>query len=157
MCVARCWLKVLEKEHVSRFRVNMAAEHGVWPLQEQILEKICEQIADVHCVTGCRADYRSAQDGGTDTRCPRAGDGRAVGETVEDHAQGKIQQRTVEHVAADTPVPQDVEELAEFLKAFSQDRVQLLENPAVPLAEKIVELPVIQTEEKTQQGVNACV
>ena len=63
----------------------------------------------------------------------------------------------MEHVAADTPVPQDVEEPAEFLKAFSQDRVQLLENPAVPLAEKIVELPVIQTEEKTQQGVNACV
>ena len=71
--------------------------------------------------------------------------------------QDRIQQRTVEHIAADTPVPQDVEEPAEFLKAFSQDRVQLLENPAIPLAEKIVELPVIQTEEKTRQGVNACV
>ena len=33
----------------------------------------------------------------------------------------------------------------------------MLENPAIPLAEKIVELPVIQTEEKTRQGVNACV
>ena len=35
--------------------------------------------------------------------------------------------------------------------------VQLLENPAIPLAEKIVELLVIQTEEKTRQSVNACV
>ena len=58
----------------------MVAERGVWPPQEQIPEKICEQIADVPCATGCRADYRSAQDGGADTRCPRAGDGRAVGE-----------------------------------------------------------------------------
>ena len=74
--------------------------------------------------------------------------------------QDSIQQRTVEHITADTPVPQDVEEPAEFFKAFSQDRVQLrfrgqiIENLAVPLAEKIVELPVIQTEEKTRQGVN---
>ena len=26
----------------------MVAEHSVWPPQEQIPEKICEQIADVH-------------------------------------------------------------------------------------------------------------
>ena len=70
--------------------------------------------------------------------------------------QDRIQQRTVEHITADTPVPQDVEELGEFFKAVSQDRVQWLENPAVPLAEKIVELPVIQ-KEKTRQGVNVCV
>ena len=61
----------------------------------------------------------------------------------------------LEHIAAETPVPQDVEKPVEFLKAFSQDRVQLLENPAIPLAEKIVELLVILTEEKTRQGVNA--
>ena len=41
-------------QRVSRLVVNMVAEHGcprdrgVWPLQEQILEKICEQIADVN-------------------------------------------------------------------------------------------------------------
>ena len=76
--------------------------------------------------------------------------------------QDRIHQRTVEHIAADTPIPQDVEEPAEFFKAFSQDRVQLrvrgqiIDNPAIPLAEKIVELPVIQTEEKTRQGVNVC-
>ena len=68
--------------------------------------------------------------------------------------QDRIHRRTVEHIADDTPIPQDVEEPAEFFKAFSQDRVQLrvrgqiIENPAIPLAEKIVELPVIQTEEK---------
>ena len=70
--------------------------------------------------------------------------------------QDRIQHRTEEHIAADSPVPRDVEEPAEFFKAFSQDRVQLrfggqiIEIPANPLAEKIVELPVIQTEEKTQ-------
>ena len=56
------------------------------------------------------------------------------------------------------PVMQAVEELAEVSKVFSQDRIQqrIVEQtiPAIPLAEKIVELPVIQTEEKTRQGVN---
>ena len=53
---------------------------------------------------------------------------------------------------------QAVEELAEVSKVFSQDRIQQRIDeqtiPAIPLAEKIVELPVIQTEEKTQQGMN---
>ena len=51
-----------------------------------------------------------------------------------------------------------MEELADVFRVFSQDRIQqrIVEQtiPAIPLAEKIVELPVIQTEEKTQQGVN---
>ena len=71
-----------------------------------------------------------------------------------------VQQRTVEQIV-DTPVPQAVEELTEVFRVFSQDRTQERTvkqiNPAIPLAEKIVELPVIQTEEKTRQGVNACV
>ena len=77
-------------------------------------------------------------------------------------SQDGIQQRTVEQTV-DILVPQDVEEPAEFFKAFSQDRVQLrfvgqiIETPAISLAEKIVEVPVIQTEEKTQQDVNMCV
>ena len=84
-------------------------------------------------------------------------------EALKTIPQDRFQQRTVEHIAADTPVPRDVEEPAEFFNSFSQDRVQLrfggqiIENPAIPLAEKIIELPVIQTEEKTQQGVNMCV
>ena len=73
--------------------------------------------------------------------------------------QDRIQQRTVEQTV-DILVPQDVEEPAEFFKASSQDRVQqrfggqIIEPPAISLAEKIVEVPVIQTQEKTQQGVN---
>ena len=76
-------------------------------------------------------------------------------------SQGGIQQRTVEQTF-DILVPQDGEELAEFFKTSSQDRVQLrfggkiIENPVTSLAEKVVEVPVIQTEEKTRQGVNMC-
>ena len=60
----------------------------------------------------------------------------------------------------DILVPKDVEGPAEFFKASSQDWVQqrfggqIIETPAISLAEKIVEVPVIQTQEKTQQGVN---
>ena len=74
-------------------------------------------------------------------------------------SQGGIQQRTVEHTF-DILVPQDVEEPAEFSKTSSQDRVQLrfggkiIETTATSLAEKVVEVPVIQTEEKTREGVN---
>ena len=81
-------------------------------------------------------------------------------------SQDGIQQRTVEQTV-DILVPQDVEEPAEFFNVSSQDRVQLrfgIENLArvlrsrslkpllISLAEKIVDVPVIQTEEKTQQG-----
>ena len=74
-------------------------------------------------------------------------------------SQDRIQQRTVEQTV-DILDPQDVEEPAEFFKASSQNRVQqrfggqIIEPPAISLAEKIVEVPVIQTQEKTQQGVN---
>ena len=68
-----------------------------------------------------------------------------------------VQQRTVEQIV-DAPVPQAVEELAEVSKVFSQDRIQqrIVEEtiPAIPLAEKIVELPIIHTKERMQQGVN---
>ena len=77
-----------------------------------------------------------------------------VPETVSDD---RIQQRTAEHIAV-IPVPQDVKELVVVFRGFSQDRIQqrtVEQNiPVTSLAEKIVELPVIQTEERTQQGVN---
>ena len=63
----------------------------------------------------------------------------------------------------DAPVPQAVEELAEVSRVFSQDRIQqraveqTIENPATSLAEMIVEVPVIQTPERTQQVVNTSV
>ena len=78
-------------------------------------------------------------------------------EVPETVSRDGVQQRTVEQIV-DAPVPQAVEELAEVSKVFSQGRIQqrIVEQtiPAIPLAEKIVELPVIQTEEKMQRGVN---
>ena len=67
----------------------------------------------------------------------------------------------MEHIS-EIPVPQVVEELAEISKVFSLNGVQqrsveqIIETPVISLAGKIVEMP-IQTEEKTQQGVNMCV
>ena len=67
-----------------------------------------------------------------------------LAEVPEIGSQDRIQQGTVEHTF-DISVPHDVEEPAEFFKALSQDRVQLrfggqiIENPAIPLSEKIVE------------------
>ena len=151
----------------------MVAERGVWPHHEQIPEKICEQIVDVHVPqvvgqvlevpkTACR-DRSLACTAEQTLDAPVPEMVKQLVEAPKTIHQDRIQQRTVEHMAPDTPVPRDVEEPAEFFKAFSQDRVQLrfggqiIENPAIPLAEKIVELPVIQTEEKTQQGVNTSV
>ena len=71
-----------------------------------------------------------------------------------------IQQRTVEQIV-DAKVPRAVEELAKVFRVFSEDRIQqrTVEQtfPAIPLAEKIVELPFIQTEEKAQQVANTLV
>ena len=139
---------------------NMVAERG-WS-SEQISERICEQIADVHASQVVEQIIEVPKMTEQILDVP-------VLETVEQSVKlpstvsdDRIQLRTAEHIA-DISVPQDVEEPAEFFKAFSQDRVhlrvggQIIENPAIPLAEKIVELPVIQTEEKTQQGLNMCV
>ena len=78
-------------------------------------------------------------------------------EVPETVSRDGVQQRTVEQIV-DASVPQAVEELSEVSKVFSQGRIQqrIVEQiiPAIPLAEKIVELPVIQTKEKMQRGVN---
>ena len=75
-------------------------------------------------------------------------------------SQDRIRQSTVEQIV-DFLVPQDVEEPAEGLQGFSQDRIQqrTVEQtiPAISLAEMIVVVPVIQTQGKTQQGVNTSV
>ena len=60
----------------------------------------------------------------------------------------------------DILVPQHVEEPAEFFKVSSQDRVQessaeqTIEPPAIFLVGKIFKVPFMQTQGKTQQGVN---
>ena len=53
--------------------------------------------------------------------------------------QDRIQQRTVEHINADTPVPQDVEEPGEFFKAFSQEKIyQETKRIEIPLLQFII-------------------
>ena len=67
--------------------------------------------------------------------------------------QDKIPQRTAEQIT-DAPVPQVTGELVEDFNVFSQGLVQqrivepIVETPAVSLAEKIVDAPKAQTQEK---------
>ena len=138
----------------------MVAEHGCdspWRApQEQISERICEQIMDV-CgpqvvskLLECRRSqsYRTAEQI-LDVFVP---------ETVEQLvklpktvSEDGIQQRTVEGIA-DIPVPQAVKELVKVSKVFSQDRFeqhyggQIIKTLGVSLVEKIVEIPVFQLE-----------
>ena len=125
----------------------MVAERGVWPLQEQTPEKICEQIADVHVPQVVEQIL--------DVLVPEmAKQSVEVPETV---SPDRIQQRTVEQIV-DASIPQAVEELTEVFRVFSQDRIQqrTVEQtiPATSLAEMIVEVPVIQMQGTTQRGVN---
>ena len=135
--------------------------------RERIPERICEQVMDVHVrqvvEQGLEVPEISSQDRevhGTveqilDVPVPEKVE--QLVEVPETVSRDGVQQRTVEQIV-DAPVMQAVEELAEVSKVFSQDRIhqRIVEQtiPAIPLAEKIVELPVIQTEEKTRQGVN---
>ena len=73
-------------------------------------------------------------------------------------SQNRTQQRTEEVI--DAPVPQVVEELVEVSQVFSQNRVyqrfgeQTTETPDISFVDKIVEMLVTQTQEKTQQVAN---
>ena len=145
----------------------MSAERGVWPPQERTPEKICEQVVDfrvrqvveqVLAVTKNSSQDRNLQ--GTVEQIPddpMLGKAEQLVEVPETVSRDGVQQRIVEQIV-DAPVPQAVEELSEVSKVFSQGRIQqrIVEQIilAIPLAEKIVELPVIQTEEKMQRGVN---
>ena len=124
----------------------MVAEHfcprdrGVWPPQEQIPEKICEQIADVHVpqVIEQTIEVPKMAEQILDVLVPEMVD--QLVEVPETVSRDGVQQRTVEQIVD------------------AQDRIQqrIVEQtiPAIPLAEKIVKLPVIQTEGTTQRGVN---
>ena len=141
----------------------MVAEHGcprdrgVWPPQEQTPEKICEQIADVHMpqVVEQTIEVPKMAEQILDVPVPEMVE--QLVEVPETVSRDGVQQRTVEQIV-DAPVLQAVEELAEVSKVFSQDRIQqrIVEQtiPAIPLAEKIGKLTVIQTEGTTQRGVN---
>ena len=124
-CRRAAWRIITRVEQKENLEVDDAKHSSKIVHQDRILQGTVEQILDV----------------------PMLEKAERLVEALKIIPQDRIQQRTVEHIAADTSVPQDVEEPAEFFKAFSQDRVQLrfggqiIENPAIPLAEKIVEVP----------------
>ena len=130
--------------------------------QEQISERICKQIVE----QAAEAPKTSSRDR-TLQRAAEQIPNVPVPEMVtqlmevpETVSQDRITQRTVEQIV-DAPVPQAVQELADVFRVFSQDRIQqrIVEQtiPATSLAEMIIEVPVIQTPERTQQVVNTSV
>ena len=131
-------------------------DRGVWPPQEQIIEKICEQIADVHVpqVVEQIIEVHKMAEQILDVLVPEMVE--QLVEVPKTVLLDRTQQRTVEQIV-DARAPQVVEEIAEVFRVFSKDRIQqrTVEQiiPAIPLAGKIVELLVIQT----RQSVNACV
>ena len=147
----------------------MVAEHGCdmpWRApQEQISERICEQIVDFQVPQNVEQAIEvlkiSSQDRdlhGTVEQIPDILVPEMVEQLVklpETVSDDKIQQRTAEHIAV-ISVPQAVKELVEVSEVFPQDRSQqyfleqINETPDVSLAEKVFERPVTQT----QQGVN---
>ena len=140
---------------------------------EQIFERICEQIADVHVPQVVEqvleAPKISSQDQnllGTVDQIPNVLASEMVEQLVKlpkTVSENRIQERTVEHIAADFPVLQVAEELVEVSEVFPKDMIQqrfaeqTIDTPGISLAEKIVEGPVTQTQGKTQQVVNTSV
>ena len=138
-------------------------------LQEQISERIRKQMVDV-CVSQVveqvtEVPKTSSRDRSLQCTTEQILDVpvpemvKQLVEVPKTVLQDRIQQRTVEQIV-DVPFPQAVEELAEAFRVFSQDRIQqrtveqTIDTPATSLAEMIVEVPVIQTQGKTPQGVN---
>ena len=152
----------------------MVAEHGCdrpWQApQEETSEKICEQIVEVHVpqVVGqvLEVPKTASRDRTLQETVERVVD-VPVPEMVEQLvklpktvSEDGMQERTMEQTV-DILVPRYVEEPTEFFKASSLDRVQqssaeqTIETLAIFFVGKIFEVPVIQTQRKTQQGVNA--
>ena len=115
-CRRAAWCIITSVEQKENLKADDVKHSPKIVLQDRILQGTMEQILDVPVLE--KADQ--------------------LVEVPKTVSQDRIQQRTVEQIV-DVPFPQAAEEPAEFLKVFSQDRVQLLENPAIPLAEKIVE------------------
>ena len=135
----------------------MVAEPGLPQPQERIPEKIYEQIADVYVpqVVEQIIEVPKMAEQILDVLVPEMVEQLVKLPMTE--SDDRTQQRTAEHIAV-IPVPQGVKELVVVFRVFSQDRILQLTVeqiiPATSLAEMIVEVPVIQMEEKTQQGVN---
>ena len=139
-------------------------------LQEQISERIRTQIVDVYespVVEQVTAVPKTSSRDRTlkctaeqilDVLVPEMA--KQLVEVRGTVSQDRIQQRIVEQIV-DAPVMQAMEELAEVSMVFSQDRIQrrIVEQiiPATLLTEMIIDVPVIQTPEKTQQAMNTYV
>ena len=127
--------------------------------QEQISERICKQIveqaAEVPKTSSRDQTLQCAAEQIPNVPVPEIV--TQLVEVPETVSRDGVQQRTVEQIV-DAPVPQAVEELAEVSRVFSQDRIQqrTVEQTilATSLTEMIIEVPVIQTPERTQQVVN---
>ena len=147
----------------------MVAEHGCGP-RECISERTDEQIVD-ESLEAARADLADTKKSsgsqdrnllGTVEQIPDVLAPEMVEQLVtlpKTVSQNRTQQQTEEQVI-NAPVPQVVEELLEVSKVFSQYRVQqrfggqIVEPPSISLAGKIDEVPVSETQEKTQQVAN---
>ena len=140
----------------------MVAERGVGPPQEQIPERTCEQVVDVRMTQVVGQVLEVPESQAKTEKCmvqwsrflmSLCWRWSKIGGSAGDRFPRRSPAADCEQIV-DAPVLQAVEELAEVSKVFSQDRIQqrIVEQtiPAIPLAEKIVELPVIQT----RQGVN---
>ena len=147
------------RERIREWTVEETVEVPVSKIQEWIgeteyMQKVVEQVTEVPRTSSRDRTLQCTEEQILDVLVPETA--KQLMEVPETVSQDRIQQRTVEQIV-DAPVSQAVEELAEVFRVFSQDRIQqrTVEQtiPATSLTEMIVELPVIQTEEKTQQGV----
>ena len=124
----------------------VAERHGS---RERILERTAEQIADAHVpqVVKRTIEVPKMAEQILDVPVPEVVEEK-LPETVSDD---RIQQRCAVEQIIDRPVPQDVGELVEVFKVSHQDRVkqrfveQTIETLAFSIAEKAVEILVIQT------------
>ena len=147
------------RERIREWTVQETVEMPVSKIQEWIgeteyMQKVVEQVTEVPRTSSRDQTLQCTEEQILDVLVPETA--KQLMELPETVSQDRIQQRTVEQIV-DAPVSQAVEELAEVFRVFSQDRIQqrTVEQtiPATSLTEMIVELSLIQTEEKTQQGV----
>ena len=137
---------------------NMVAEPG-WS-SEQISERICEQIADVHVsqVVKRTIEVPKMAEQILDVPVPVMVE-QKLPETV---SEDRIQQRTAEHISV-IPVPQDMKKLVEVSEVFQKGRIQQRfveqadETSDISLAVKIVERPVTQMQQVANTSVQQVV
>ena len=153
------------RERIREWTVEETVEMPVPKIQERIgeteyMQEVVEQVAEVPRTSSRNRTLQCTEEQILDVLVPETA--KQLVEVPETVSQDRIQQRTVEQIV-DVPVPQAVEEQAEVSKSFRRDRIQQRsveqsrETPATSLAEMIVEVPVIQTPERTQQVVNTSV